>query len=252
MSERRKRLTSLASPSNGEESVKARLVTFEGGYAFLTDNYRAKVATHLLGHTTDGEDAELVPVPARGLQRGDVVLFLRGSSRDVIRQVADRFLPAGERERAATWRRALINYQRQIDGSVESIWRQLRGHGCPLSLAAITNWFTDENIISPLSVDREFAAILAVTQDSDLRDGLEACRAAVSRVKGAHLRASCQLARKVVERVVTGLKSAATTGGAVDLGDDIVLARIREIDDTPIRVRASSVNRLVEDTQWPA
>jgi uncharacterized membrane protein YkvA (DUF1232 family) len=161
LSERRKRLTSLVTPLNGEDSVKARLVTFDGGYAFLTDDYRAKIATHLLGGTANGEEAELEVVPAHRLQRGDVLLFLRGSSRDVIRQVADRFLLPGERERAATWRRALINYQRRMDCSVEVVWQRLGEHGCPLSLAAITNWFTDENIISPLRVDREFAAILA-------------------------------------------------------------------------------------------
>jgi hypothetical protein len=93
--------------------------------------------------------------------------------------------------------------------------------------------------------------VLALTQDADLRDGLDTCRAAVSRVKGAHLRASNQLARKVVEQAVSGLKAAVSTGGAMDLGEGIVLARITEIDDTSIRVRASSVNRLVEeDTQW--
>lgn len=251
LAERRKRLTSLVTALNGEDSVKARLITFDGGYAFLTDDYRAKVATHLLGSTANSEEAELEMVPAHRLQRGDVLLFLRGSSRDVIREVADRFLLPGERERAATWRRALINYQRRMDCCVEVIWRRLGEHGCPLSLAAVTNWFTDENIISPLRVDREFAAILALTQDTDLRDGLDTCRAAVRRVKGAHLRASNQLARKVVEQAVSGLKSAVSTGGAMDLGEGIFLARITDIDDTPIRVKASSVNRLVEeDKQW--
>ena len=47
--ERRRRLAEQARPSQGDESVQARLVTFEGGHAFLTDDYRAKVATHLLG-----------------------------------------------------------------------------------------------------------------------------------------------------------------------------------------------------------
>jgi hypothetical protein len=251
-SERRKRLSSLVTPVGGEDSVKARLITFDGGYAFLTDNYRAKVATHLLCGTVNGKEPELEIVPAHQLQRGDVLLFLRGSGRDVIRQVADRFLHPGERERAATWRRALLDFQRRTGHSVEAIWRQLGEHGCSLSLAAITNWFTDENMISPASVDREFAAILATTDDAEFREGFDACRAAVSRVRGAHLRASSQLARKVVERAISGLKHAAMTGGAVDLGEDIILARIAEIDETPVRVTALSANHLMEDTQWHA
>jgi uncharacterized membrane protein YkvA (DUF1232 family) len=252
LSERRRRLTSQATPSDNEEAVEARLVTFDGGYAFLTEDYQAKLATHLLADAADGEDAELEIVPARRLQRGDVLLFLRGSSRDVIRQTADKLLPPGEREKSGAWRRVLLKYREQEKCSVEVVWQRLREHGCPLSLAAIENWFTDENMISPLNVDREVGAILALTQDPDLRDGLDACRAAISRVRGAHLRASNLLARKVVERAVAGLKAAGVTGGAVDLGDGIVLARVTEIDDTTIRVKASAANRLVEDKLWPA
>jgi hypothetical protein len=246
-SERRRRLTTQATPSHDEEAVEARLVTFDGGYAFLTENYQAKLATHLLADAADGEDAELEVVPARRLQRGDVLLFLRGSTRDVIRQTADKLLPEGERERSGAWRRALLKYRQQESCTVEVVWRRLREHGCPLSLAAVENWFTDENMISPLNVDREVGAILALTQDPELRDGFDACRVAVSRVRGAHLRASNLLARKVVERAVAGLKSAGMTGGTVDLGEGIVLARVTEIDDTAIRVKASVANRLVED-----
>lgn len=252
MAKRRKRLTLLASPLQGEDAVAARLVTFDGGYAFLTDDYRAKLATHLMGEAVDGEDAELQVVPARRLRRGDVLLFLRGSDRDVIRQVADQLLPAGERERAGMWRRALLKHREQRDCSVEAVWRRLRDNGCPLSLAAVENWFVDEGMISPANVDREVGAILAVTQDTGLRDGLDSCRSAISRVRGAHVKASHQLAKRVIERAVAGLKAADHAGGAVDLGEGIVLVRVTEIDDTPVRVRAAAANQLVEESQWPA
>ncbi len=248
MAERRKLLTSMATPSHGEEAVDARLFTFDGGYAFLADDYQAKIATHLMGEAADGEDAELQVVPARRLRRGDVLLFLRGSGRDVIRQVADQLLAMGERERAGLWRRVLLKYRRESDCTVEVVWRRLREHGCPLSLAAIENWFVDENMISPANVDREVGAILAVTQDADLRDALDGCRQAISRVRGAHLKASHQLAKRVIERAVAGLKAADHAGGAVDLGEGIVLVRVTEIDDTPVRVRASAANRLVEES----
>ena len=246
--ERRKLLTSMATPSHGEEAVDARLFTFDGGYAFLTDDYQAKLATHLMGEAVNGEGTELQAVPARRLRRGDVLLFLRGSDRDVIRQVADQLLQAGERERAGLWRRVLLNYREQRDCTVETVWQRLREHGCPLSLAAIENWFVDENMISPANVGREVGAILAVTQEPELRDGLEACEKAISRVRGAHLKASHQLAKRVIERAVAGLKAADHAGGAVDLGEGIVLVRVTEIDDTPVRVRASAANRLVEES----
>jgi hypothetical protein len=251
-SKRRSRATSLVSPSPGEESVAARLITFDGGHAFLTDDYQAKVASHLLTNEAAGEGAELVIVPARRLRRGDMLLFLRGSSRDVIRQVADGLLPSDEREQAGLWRRALLNYQRLQNCDVEITWRRLREHGCPLSLAAIENWFDDENIISPANVGREVGAILELTQDAELQKGLAACRGSISRVRGAHLKASHQLAKRVIEQAVAGLKSAGSKNRAIDLGEGIVLARVTEIDDNPIQVRASAANILVEDESWPA
>jgi uncharacterized membrane protein YkvA (DUF1232 family) len=251
LSKRRNRLTSLATPPNGEESVETRLFTFDGGYAFLTHDYQAKLATHLMADATDDEEAKLEIVRASQLRCGDLLLFIRGSSRDVIRQVADQLLPQGVREQAGLWRRTLLKYQRIMDCPVEVVWRRLGKHGCPLSLNAVEKWFADENIISPNNVTREMGAILDLTRDPDLRDGLDACRDAVSRVRGAHLRASNQLARRVVERAVDGLKSAGHEGGTVDLGEGIVLARLTEIDETPLRVKASAVNRLVEESQWP-
>jgi hypothetical protein len=250
-SERRSRLTALARPSQEEEAVEARLVIFDGGYAFLTDDYQAKLATHLLGDSTDGEDAELELVPAPRLRQGDVLLFVRGSGRDVIRQEADKLLPPGERERAGQWRQALLSYQQKTECPVRVIRRQLGEHGCPLSLAAIENWFADENIIAPLNVDRELHAILDVTQDAALRENLHKCRVAIHRVRGAHLRASNVLARRVIDRAVAGLKSASQGGGAIELGEGIVLARVTDIDQTRVQVKATVANRLVEDDSWP-
>lgn len=241
---RRGRLTALARPSSEEAAVEARLVLFDGGHAFLTDDYQAKVATHLLDPSTDLEDAELELVPARQLRRGDVLLFLRGSARDVIREEADKLLPPGERERAGLWRAALLRYRKVSGCSIEVVWRRLRQHGCPLSQAAIRNWFEDDDIISPVRVDRELQAILDVTRDPDLRDGLTACRDAITRVRGAHLRASRQLARRVLDSAVAGLKS--SRGGPVDLGDGIVLVRVTGVDESLVRIKATAANRFVE------
>jgi hypothetical protein len=250
--ERRRRLAEQARPSQGDETVQARLVTFEGGHAFLTDDYRAKVATHLLAGQVEGQEAVVRLVPATGLRPGDQVLFLRGSSSDVIRQVADQSLPPGERERASLWRRTLLNYRAEGSRSIEEVWRGLREKGCPLSLATIENWFADEDMISPANIDRELRAILELTQSVEFREGLEGCRESIRRVRGEHLKASREIARRVVERAVAVLKASARGGGPIDLGEGIVLARVNEIDADTVNVRRSAANRLVEDTSWPA
>jgi hypothetical protein len=247
MCRRRNRLTSGAGPASGEESVEARLVIFDGGYAFLTDDYQAKVATHLLTDAADGEDADLEILPARRLRRGDVVLFLRESSSDVIREVANQSLLAGERERAALWRRTLLRYRHEAGCSVEDVWKGLREKGCPLRLATIENWFADEEMISPANIDRELKAILDLTQSVEFWEGLEACRESIRRVRGEHLKASRKIARRVVERAVGVLKASALGGGPIDLGEGIVLARVSEIDGDTVTVRRSAANRLLEE-----
>lgn len=128
---RRERLAAAVRPSTGDAAVEARLVMFDGGHAYITDEYEAKVATHLLEPTADQADPELELLPARRLRRGDVLLFLRSSGRDVIREVADKlFLSPGDRDQAGLWRKALLNYRRGKGCSIEAVWTHLQGHGC--------------------------------------------------------------------------------------------------------------------------
>jgi hypothetical protein len=244
---RRHRLAADARPSTGETVIDARLVMFVGGgHAFLADAYRAKVATHLLDPTSDRGSAELEIVPARQLKCGDALLFLRGSERDVIRSVADDLLPPGDRERAGLWRRALLKFRDATSSSIEDVWTRLRELGCPLGLAAIRNWFLDDEIISPISAERELKTVCDLTRDPALCDNLRGCLGAISRVRGAHLRASRQLAQRVIDQAVKGLGSADPDMGSIEVIEGVILVRIADIDDEYVRVRCSAANRLVE------
>lgn len=243
ISHRRRRLTASVQPSSGDETVEARLVLFDGGHAFLTDRYRAKVATHLLEIANDAEEAELKLVPASQLQLGDLVLFLRGSDCDVIREEADKLLLPGERERAGLWRDALLDYQTRTGCSIEVIWHGLKSFGCPIGQQAIRNWF-DGDVIAPLKYERELETIRKLTEFPALVQQYEACLNAIFNVRSAHLRASRQLARRVLDTAVAGLKS--SRGGAVDLGEGIVLVRVTGVDEALVRVKATAANRFVE------
>lgn len=242
-SRRRRQLTASAAPSSSDATVTARLVLFDGGYAFLTDKYRAKVATHLFEPTDHAEDTELRLVSARQLKRGDVVLFLRGSDRDVIREEADKLLQPGERERAGIWREALLDYRTRTGCSIETIWHDLKSFGCPIGLQAIRNWF-EGDLIAPLKYERELEAIRKLTEFPKLVQQYDDCLIAIFNVRSAHLRASRQLARRVLDLAVTTLKT--SQGGPVDLGDGIILVRITEIDNVNVQIKATAANKLIE------
>jgi hypothetical protein len=162
----------------------------------------------------------------------------------VIREEADKLLPPGERERAGLWRDALVDYQIRSGRSIETIWRDLRSFGCPIGLQAIKNWF-EGDIIAPLKYERELETIRKLTKFPELIQQYEACLNAIFNVRSAHLRASKQLARRVLDTAVTGLRS--SRGVAVDLGEGIVLVRVANVDQTPVQVKTTAANRFFDE-----
>lgn len=81
----RRHAYSDARSDGSEVELPARFVLFEGdAHAFLTDSYRAKVATHRLQRTTDDSEdiVDLEIVTANRLRPGDALLFHRGSGRN--------------------------------------------------------------------------------------------------------------------------------------------------------------------------
>jgi uncharacterized membrane protein YkvA (DUF1232 family) len=234
--------------SDGSESeVPARFVLFEGdAHAFLTDNYRAKVATHLLERS--GEDSEAIDleiVSANRLRPGDALLFHRGSARDVIRQGADRILSTGVRESASLWRIALQDLVKRDSLSIEELWQRLHEAGCIRHLQTVRNWLEDEDQIAP-AAERDIQIIANMTGHSALRTQLSGTLQAIGEVRGAHLRASLHLAKQVLARTIEALRSGQSLGPMVEIESEVVLARIVEIDSEPVSVRTSAVNRLRE------
>jgi hypothetical protein len=236
-----------------EKEVPARLFSFEGGaYAFLTENYRAKAATHLFenAYRDNDEDISLELTPAIRLKIGDALLFHRGSGRDVIRLAADRLLPPGIRELSGLWKQPLIDFFETGNVALTELWIRLRESGCPLELMTIRNWINDEDMIAPQSYQRDLKAIAQVTGHEDLQNQYDECCEAISQVRSAHLRASHILAQQVLRAAVEAIRAGTSTIRQMEIAEDVLLVRITDIDTEMVAVRASLVNRLQEVATW--
>jgi len=251
---RRRKLLHHASSDSAEDDVRARFLLFEGGScAFLADNYKAKVATRLVERTSEkssqGEDLEVVP--SDQLKAGDYLLFLRGSDHDVIRVSADQLLRPGHRALSQLWKAALRTYVAAEGIPVETLRSRLDQQGCRRGIQAIRTWLYDD-LIAPMNYERDVRIIAELTRDQPLCNNLDACVEAIRDVRGAHLRASFQLSCEVIERTVEALRTGQPISDALDIGNDIVLVRIAEIDRDLVGVRRSLVNRLLEGDEWHA
>ncbi len=224
-----------------------------GAHAFLRESYKAIVVTHLLDATvedTEEKDVDVSHKTVKELKIGDALLFHRRSDRDVIRMTADEDMPAGLRDTAMLWQKALVNYARQENMKPKDIWKRLRKEGCPLHLQTIRGWMYDSDMIAPRQYERDVAIIAKVTDDPKLNSQFETVLNAISTVFGAHQRASHKLARQVLHRAIEILKEEYHQSRLIELESDIVLARVIEIDNCDTHVRVSMVNRLQESEQW--
>ncbi len=235
-----------------ETEVSARFVLFDGGSgAFLTDTYRANVVTRLL-ELAGEEDAEgqVDQKTVKDLTVGDALLFHRGSNRDVIRTAADEILPAGQRETSALWRKALLDFANREGLTPKLVHQKLREVGCPLQLPTIKYWLESDQVIAPQSSERDVKAIAKLTDDEVLTRQIDKVLPAIREVRGAHLRASHIIAKQVVDRAIQILKAEGETSSLIEVGSNIVVVRVIEVDEESGLVRASAVNRLLEGEAW--
>jgi uncharacterized membrane protein YkvA (DUF1232 family) len=240
--------------SEGSElEVPGRLVVFEADLcAFFTESYRANVVTHLIDECVDSEDekADVKQMTLKDLRIGDALLVHRGSARDVIRSAADKILPDGVRDTAWLWHKALLGYVLANRITSEQVWERLQAAGCPLQHQTIKTWLENEDIIGPQAYSRDVPIIAEVTRDETLRGRLDDVVAAISEVRGAHLRASHQLAKQVLARVASFLKKPGRRSDLMEIEKGVVVVRILKIEREPTLVRVSLANRLLEDEHW--
>jgi uncharacterized membrane protein YkvA (DUF1232 family) len=251
---RRRRALEQAQGNGQEPEVEARSVFFaDGSYAFLTDGYEAKVVTHLLSAVpvTNGSKAEVHLRDVDSLRTGDVLIFMRGSDKDAIREVADRRLPPNMRATARLWQDALRRYQKKNGYDVTDVWKQLRKAGCTHHRETVRVWIESDTIIAPRDAhDHELKNIADVTQDAELKRRFTECDQAITTVWGAHLSASCHLAEQVLTRATKRLAAGVDAASLIEIEPGVVLATIDEVQDEVVTVRRGSTNRLLEGNLW--
>jgi hypothetical protein len=252
----RQRAYRNAKADGGEAEVSARLVMFEGNaHAFLRESFKANVVTHLLdtAHEDTGEDnIDVQRKTVKELKAGDALLFHRRSDRDVIRVTADKEMPAGMRETATLWQKALISYAQQEGINYRGVWQRLKQAGCTLHHQTIRIWMEDEDMIAPRQYERDVRIIAKVTGDPQLNRQIETVLNAINTVFGAHQRASHKLAFEVLHRAVDILKEERRQAKLIEIESDIVIVRVIEIDNSDTPVRVSIANRLQDADQWLA
>jgi len=249
----RQRICKAATADGTEAEVPARLVLFDGNmHAFLTDSHKANVVTHLLDTVAASPDekAEVKQLTVKKLKPGDMLLFHRGSETDVIRTAANQILAPGTREASSLWRTALLEYVEREGLTTKQTWERLRDAGCPLQYQTIRLWLENDDIIAPQSYDRDVHTIADMTGDATLSARMDEVLTTIGEVRSAHLRASHQLAQQVLARAVSILKEERQQSRLIELGSNVVVVRIVDIDDTHTSVRASWSNRLLEGEQW--
>ncbi|MDW8208801.1 MAG: DrmE family protein [Chloroherpetonaceae bacterium] len=244
-----------------EEQVQATCLSFSAGYyAFLTEERTVPVVTDILLEVKS--DGKIPRRKSSELKIGDYVVFREGARSDVLREWADRGLQKiGKghlREVASLWRKALLDFMRiSPEARVISLDRErfaslldrLRRAGVQTGEQTVRWWLIDDSTIGPKLLEY-LKGIAVATESSELHARLDEVREAIEQVRGAHLQAARYLARRILSTLQDHLSAIdADTSPILDFGEDgkIVIVRVEAIEDEPVPVSWTRVNRLLRD-----
>ncbi len=235
---------------NEVADTSARMIVFRGGaHAFFTQNHQAWSATNLLSDLSQGieDDEKLLSVTVKDISEGDVLVFLRGTDRDAIRELADASLPSGTRDIAKLWQVSLRNYVDKHNISASGLKGRLEEAGCKRHVASIRNWLDNESLIGPrYYASGDLEAIAKVTNDQDFRKKMSKCAQAISSVWGEHLRASNTIAKRVLSSFGNRVNMGLDLDSPMDIGDSLVLAQVEYVSHQEVIVPGSLVNQFRE------
>jgi uncharacterized membrane protein YkvA (DUF1232 family) len=245
----RKQSIKNVEPYDTDDTISARLFNFADGYhAWLTDNYRAKRVTSLINGTYDSnEENEIELIPRNELEIGDYLLFNLGQDSDAIRFVADRSLNNPEiRNISSLWRKALQRFRNNCGLAAEDIQEILEYHGCKHCLMTIRAWLDDDELIAPRSFINDVSAIAEATGDEELKKRYNECCNAISKIYGAHRKASRWLAKRVMDMFSKNIRLNLEENSKM-IDDTIVVVSVDNVDDEDTLVRRSAANHIIKD-----
>ena len=231
--------------SEDEESREAQVVHFVGNcHALLTRWAKLPVLNQLLG-TDHGLGRKIEYTLGNRLAPGDFVLFRSGSDKEFTRLIAEEILGEAKYNRirgvAERWRPAL----RRIGSDPSFVRRRLEEYGISRTKATVSRWLTDPDQIAP-SHSADIDIIARVAGDGALLRSISESTDAITRIRGAHVRAGNQLTDLILDEL----------RGRIDqVGEEPLLLRLAYGDAWVVQVDslgqqrayypAGSVNRLL-------
>ena len=132
---------------NAREHVTATVVGFMGGsWAAFTPNHRIVLVRDVVDGGYDNTD--IASATISDLRVGDLVLLLRESNRDAVRERAFASLSEQTIRAADLWKRALRMYTLRRP-NLEELCQKLSRAGCTKSIQTIRTWISNDHVIGP-------------------------------------------------------------------------------------------------------
>ena len=241
----RRRSSRPPSGAAGEETRAAKLVDFHGGcYALITQWAQLHVLNELIdGGREDGGSLRRSFVS--DLARDDFVLFRAGGGKEFIRMLAEDELGIERYDRlravADRWRPAL----ERLGSTPSEVQRTLAGHGLVRTLAAISGWMWNTELIAP-GIEGDLEIICRAAGDDSLLAELSEVREAISDIRGAHISAGSRLTRLILGEVRGRLDQLDDEPVRLDLGyGQAWVVQVKRVDARQEQYPADQVNRLL-------
>ena len=230
--------------------IESILVEFSGGvHAFLAMNYEAQSVTHLLTDYVENEDknVSIKNMKPSDLSIGEVLVFIRGTDRDAIRELADKNLPGGTRNIARIWQDALKKYVVEKNLNASELREKLENASCSKHITTIRYWLQSDVIIGPRDTHTgDLDAIVKVTNDPELINQIDYCKKAITLVWGEHMKAGMTIAKQVINQLGNRLAGQLQLDEPLDIGDGLILVRVENVDTKQIQVPQNNINRILE------
>lgn len=231
--------------SSGEDSREAQLVQFFGGcYALLTEWAELPVLNELI-HSSKVDKAKLTSTVASRLTTGDFVLFRASGDKEFIRLIAEETLGLEKYRRtravAERWKPTL----RRLGHSPAAIQRRLADHGVERTLPTVAGWLGNPDRIGPGDYG-DIETIAKAARDAELLAIKDEVKAAISRIRGAHLASGAQLTRLILGELHGRLGELGDQPTLLDLGyGQAWIVQVQSVETKRQKYPANHVNRLV-------
>jgi hypothetical protein len=233
---------SVPTARDGEETLSARIIRFNGrSWAAITDEYRVFVL-----RTESGTSSKILETTAVDIKVGTRLIFRDGSSKDVIRSLAESHVGEAKyaklRTKASIWREAI-----GFSDHPNIVSRKLAQIGLHRNIQTIRSWVFGKNLIGPRTEDDIHAIAQAYPKASFGERDWADCWNAIRELRSAHISAGNRLTDLIAQHCGTSVHEASDVELSVDLGIGRawiveVAAMDKELQDCP----ASFANRL----QW--